>query len=103
MSFNRSPVDLGVVYYCLCFELAVPLKSLDCELMTAGAFAGFGLSILGSGELQSSPDASLNFEGLSVLSERQSSIEIFIDAFCLFTLFSFSKSIPFCCFYLVCF
>ena len=97
MSFSRSPVALGV-HYCLCFELAVPLKSLDCELMTADAV---GLSILGSGELQSIPDASLNLDGLSALSERQSSIVIFIATFCLSTLFSFSKSIPFCCFYLV--
>ena len=74
MSFNRSPVYLGVFYYYLCFELAVPLKSLDCELMT---FAGFGLSILCSGELQSSPDASLNLDGLAALSERQSSIVIY--------------------------
>ena len=97
MSFSRSPVALGV-HYCLCFELAVPLKSLDCELMTADAV---GLSTLGSGELQAIPDASLNFDGLSALSERQSSIVIFIATFCLSTLLSFSKSIPFYCFYLV--
>ena len=97
MSFNRSPVDLGV-FYCLCFELAVPLKSLDWELMTDDVF---GLSILGSGELQSIPDASINFDGLSALSERQSSIEIFIATFCLSTLFSFSKFRLFCCFYFV--
>ena len=75
----------------------MPLKSLDWELMTDDAF---GLSIPGSGELQSILDASLNFDGLSAFSGRQSSVVIFIATYCLSTLFSSSKSKPFCCFYL---
>ena len=49
----------------------MPLKSLDYESITTDALAGYGLSILISGEFMSGPEAALNnFDGVSVLSER---------------------------------